>query len=517
MNLCVIPQPKSIKFFGCDPAFELAGGVKVFAEGFGRAAAELDRFIYEDLKMLPEEVTQGVIAFHTDALLGREAYRIKVSENAVDIFASTDRGAFYAVQTLKQLFVSGEMTLPELMIEDEPEFEYRGFMLDCARHFFTKEEVFSFLDITALHKLNHFHWHLTDDQGWRLELYCKLALAQVGGFRAGTDFDRKPHGGFYSQDDVREIVAYARERFITVVPELDSPGHSVAAIAAYPELSCFGRQLSVATHGGVKHDVICVGKETSFEFMKRVWGETISLFGSVTIHIGGNEVPAKRWSICPVCLKRMSDEGIDDPVCLLTYYLNRLSTELKEFSAKPVVWCGGEAVEGIDEETVIEFCGPESSAEGFEKAAGKRKIINACSDAYCFDLPLGKLDLREVFEYDPNMGDNVIGTEACLWTEHVSDFESACIKLFPRLAAFSESAWGKADLSFEDFFSKLDSFCFMLSAYGYSCVKPKRALPSGLSSFIQNARFGTKRLDWQKLHRLFDDRIVKQKAKKSAD
>ena len=262
-----------------------------------------------------------------DSTMRASSYSLDIDKKGVRICAGDEAGLFYAEQTLRQLVPadSAQVTLNRTHIEDWPEFGYRGMMLDVARHFFSVEDVKTVLDIMALHKLNYLHWHLTDDQGWRIEINAYPQLTKVGSMRRrtiigedpngeydeNTPFDETPYGGYYTQDQVREIVEYAAQRHITVVPEIEFPGHAVAALASYPWLSCTGEQYRVRETWDIDDRVYCIGKESTFRFMENVLSEVIDLFPSPYIHIGGDECPDKMWQKCPSCAKRMKAEGLE--------------------------------------------------------------------------------------------------------------------------------------------------------------------------------------------------------------
>ena len=288
------------------------------------------------------------------AQLGKEGYHLLVSPQSVILEAPTPTGVFYALQTLRQLLpasierrqhIPGESwRIAAVEIHDWPRFSWRGFMLDEGRHFQGKETVLQTLELMALHKLSVFHWHLTEDQGWRIQINAYPRLTEVGSVRAGTSrsfagkHDGIPHGGFYTQEDIRQIVAYAAARHITIVPEIELPGHSLAALAAYPELSCTGGPFEVATHFGVYADIYCAGKETVFTFLQNVLDEMLDLFPSSYIHIGGDEAPKKRWKACSDCQKRMQEQGLKDEHTLQVYFTNRILAYLARRGRHAVGW-----------------------------------------------------------------------------------------------------------------------------------------------------------------------------------
>jgi hexosaminidase len=352
----------------------------------------------------------------------------------VRISAADAAGAFRAGQILRQLSLDGP-SLPCLEIRDAPRFPWRGLMLDCCRHFMDPDYVKATIDRIALHGLNRFHWHLTEDQGWRLEIPSRPRLTTVGAVRAGG------HGGFYTADAVREVVAYAAARHVTVVPEIEMPGHCRAALAAYPELSCRREPLPVETGWGVFEDVYCAGDDAVFDFLFEVLEETLALFPSPWIHVGGDEVPRDRWRECPRCLKRVDDAGLDGVDALQSWFLRRVEAWLAERGRTLVGW--DEILEGgLPPRAIVQ------SWRGFEGAqaaarAGHASIVSPTSHAY-FDYPLERIDLERVYGFEPVPEGvdpaRVLGGEANMWTERAPrDVVDA--RIWPRLLAMAERLW----------------------------------------------------------------------------
>lgn len=526
MVLTVIPKPQSMKIKGEKIVFVLTDLVNIIAfDGAENANKDLLSFLKKSFEIVPTGSGKESIIIKIGGEKRAEGYKLTVGYDMVEIEAGDGAGAFYAVQTLKQLLLQSEGKLPEIQIEDFPQYEWRGFMFDCSRYFFPVEDVKSFLDAMALHKLNRFHWHLTDDQGWRVEIYNKLLLSQVGGFRAFTNFGRKPHGGFYSKADIEEIVNYAHERFIKVIPEIDQPGHSVSAIAAYPELSCFERELPVATHTGIKYDVLCVGKESTFDFVFAVLDEVCEMFPDKIIHIGGDEVPTERWKYCPHCQKKMKELGLKNEEGLHTYYLTRIYEYLKEKGFEVIMWNDSSAESKIPNEVVWQ-CWNDSLDQkqmAFQLEKG-RKLINSKSEAYYLDLPYGRVNLKKCYEYDLSCGvsgkaaENLLGGEACLWTEYVPDTKKAGYCTFPRLAAFCENAWSDPkSKSYEEFKKKIPNYFGMLDKLGFLHASLNQAMPKPIRKYGYNLYFERRQLHWQGLHNVIDNRKVRKEAKRRSE
>jgi len=414
----------------------------------------------------------------TLARLGDEGYRLDVSRSRVAIRAYRAAGAFYGIETLRQLlppaiFRQAEMagvawSVPGIAIEDLPRFAWRGVHLDVARHFMPKEFVKKLIDLAALHKLNRFHWHLTDDQGWRLEIKQYPRLTQVGAWRPQTiigrpdrdstkwRFDGQPHGGFYTQDDVREIVAYARARFVTIVPEIEMPGHSQAAIAAYPELGNRGDTLPVWMGWGVDENILNPGDAT-VRFYQNVLTEVMALFPGRWIHIGGDEAPKTQWKASPLAQTRIRELGLKDEDELQSWFTHRMDEFLTAHGRTLVGWDeilqGGLAPNAV----VMSWRGVDG---GIAAAQAGHDVVMAPGSHTYFDHyqsadtvaePLaigGYLPLDTVYAFEPvppaltaSEARHVLGAQGQLWTEYVPDAKRAEYMVFPRVCALAEVLW----------------------------------------------------------------------------
>jgi len=394
--------------------------------------------------------------------LGGEGYSLRVTEAAVALRAARPAGIFYGMQTLRQLllgqFTGGvrppaPLSLPCLDIVDRPRYSWRGFMLDCCRHFFPKKFIMECLDQMALHKLNRFHWHLTEDQAWRVEVKKYPALAAKGGFR---DEKGGLYGGSYSQEDVREIVAYAAERFITVVPEIEMPGHATAALSVYPDLSCTGGPFARMAQWGVFEDVYCAGSEKTFAFLQDVLDEVTELFPGPWVHVGGDECPKKRWNACPRCQERMRVEGLASAEELQSWFIRRVEKHLSSRGKRLIGW--DEILEGglAPEATVMSWRGLNGGIEAARQ--GHDVVMAPTTSAYLdyyqgdprFEPPAigGFLPLKIVYAFEPcppelNAGEaaRILGGQANLWTEYVAGPGHASYMMWPRLAALAEAVW----------------------------------------------------------------------------
>ncbi|MGV3697019.1 beta-N-acetylhexosaminidase [Flavobacterium sp.] len=408
-------------------------------------------------------------------------YFLNIHPNSVSILQSDPLGTFYGIQTFLQLITPGQKTaieIPCLDIKDAPKYAWRGMHLDCARHFFSISFVKKYIDYLAMYKFNTFHWHLTDDQGWRIEIKKYPKLTQVGAYRNGSmvghyndqKYDSLKYGGFYTQQEIKDVVAYAAQRHITVVPEIEMPGHAVAALAAYPQYSCTGGPFEVGKQWGVLDDVFCP-KEETFTFLQNILAEVIALFPSNYIHIGGDECPKTRWKSCPNCQKLIKDKGLKDEHELQSYFVQRIEKFVNSKGRKIIGW--DEILEGglAPNAAVMSWRGTEGGI-----AAAKQKhyvVMTPVSHCY-FDYyqgdsktePLsigGFLPIEKVYALEPTPNElseeeakYILGAQANLWTEYIATPEHVEYMIFPRMIALSEVVWGtsKPD-NFGDFKERL--------------------------------------------------------------
>ena len=407
-----------------------------------------------------------------------EGYRIDISARRAQLTAGDEAGFFYGLQTLFQM-ADQRGNLPCASIEDYPRYRYRGLHLDVCRHFFPVKFIKHYLDWMASCKLNTFHWHLTDDQGWRIEIRRYPHLAQIGGYRTQTQiggfhedpitYEQGRYGGYYTQDEIREVVAYAAERHITVIPEVEMPGHAMAALAAYPELACGHGPKHFETSGrwGVLDDVFCPGKEQTFEFLEGVLDEVLELFPSKFIHIGGDECPRVRWKECPDCQARLTAEGLKDESGLQAYLTRRIGRYLESKGRRLIGW--DEILEGglAPDAVVMSWRGTKG---GIAAARQQHEVIMTPSTYLYFDkkatdsydepvsLSSSLLPLEKVYGYDPSEGiapedqRYLLGVQANLWTEFIWTEGRVSFQLLPRIYALSEIAWSPVERkSWEEF------------------------------------------------------------------
>jgi len=386
-------------------------------------------------------------------------------------------------------YTKNKLSIPTQTIVDNPEFSYRGMHLDVARHMFSVDFIKKYIDMLALLKLNTFHWHLTEDQGWRIEIESYPKLNEIASYRKETlvghyndqphQFDGKRYGGFYTKEEIKDVVAYAKERFVTVIPEIEMPGHAQAAIAAYPELGCTGNSVEVATKWGIFDHIYCT-KENTFTFLETVLDEVLELFPSKYIHIGGDEAPKSNWKTCNDCQKRIKQEGLADEHELQSYFINRMETYLNSKGRQIIGW--DEILEGglAPNATVMSWRGIEG---GIEAAKAKHHVIMTPTSNLYFDYyqsnnpnePLaigGFLPLEKVYNYNPipeeltqDEAQYILGAQGNIWTEYMPTSTQVEYMAFPRITALSEVVWTKeTEKDYVDFIKRLEHFNTRLDA-----------------------------------------------------
>jgi hexosaminidase len=438
-------------------------------------------------------------------IANEEGYSITVSPKEIVIAGSTPKGVFYGIQTIRKAVPEGdnltEISMPTVKITDQPRFGYRGMMLDCGRHFFPISFVKKYIDMLALHNMNTFHWHLTEDQGWRIEIKKYPKLTTIGSKRARTVigrntgiFDDVPYGGFYTQDEAREIVKYAKDRYITVMPEIDMPGHMSGALASYPELGCTGGPYEVLQSWGVYQDILCAGKEQTFKFVEDVIDELLDIFPSKYFDIGGDEAPKSRWAKCPLCQQRIKDEGItaSDGVSaedkLQGYFTKRIE---KYLNSKGRVLIGWDEILGCDVNQSSTIMSWRGAAPGAKAAKEGHDVVMSPTDFCYFDYyqtdktwnePMligGNLPIEKTYGYEPidksltpEEAKHILGVQANLWTEYIGYPDLASYQVLPRMAAVSEVQWMQPDKkNFESFKVRSAKLAKIYDRYGWVYAK----------------------------------------------
>ena len=508
----VIPMPHEIVAAQGSP-FVLKSGVKIlYPEGNAQMQRNAE-LLAEYLKTATgkdfavEAGTEGknaiVLALGVDNK-NPEAYELKVAGEGVTVKGATEAGVFYGIQTLRKslpVAVGANISLPAVDIKDAPRFAYRGAHFDTSRHFFTVDEVKTYIDMLALHNMNRMHWHFTEDQGWRIEIKKYPKLTEIGSKRSETvigknsgKYDGVPHEGFYTQEEAKEIVKYAAERFITVIPEIDIPGHMQAALASYPELGCTGGPYEVWKMWGVSEDVLCIGNDQSLKFLEDVFAELIEIFPSEYIHIGGDECPKVRWVQCPKCQARIKQLGLKSDAKhtkeerLQSYVISHIEKFLNEHGRQIIGW--DEILEGglAPNATVMSWRG---EGGGIEAAKQHHDVIMTPNTYLYFDYyqskdtdnePLaigGYLPVERVYSYEPmpksltpDEQKYIKGVQANLWTEYIPTFSHAQYMVLPRWAALAEVQWSAPEKkNYANFLSRLPRLIQWYDAEGYNYAK----------------------------------------------
>ena len=443
--------------------------------------------------------------------IGEEGYKISINEKGIFIHANNPAGIFYGLQTFRQMLPiskSEKVTLPFMEITDYPRLSWRGLHLDVGRHFFPPTAIKRYIDLMAMYKINVFHWHLTEDQGWRIEIKKYPKLTSVGAWRNKVGFpsnqekgfntdDGKPYGGFYTQEDVKEIVEYARVRNITVVPEIEIPGHSKAAVVSYPEFYCFPDQkLEVRSVAGISDGVYCAGKDETFQFLEDVLDEVMALFPSKLIHIGGDEAPKRNWAKCSNCQRRIKSEGLKDENELQSYFVKRIENYLNYNNRQLIGW-DDVFDEGLAQNsTVMAWRG---MAPGIEAAElGHNVVMTPRMPTYLNRAqsinPVTKHDavnpltshngrvttLQDIYEFNPVPDElkkdavkHIIGVQACLWSEHIPNLKLLEYKAYPRAIALAEVGWTpQHDRDWNDFYKRFTGHLPQLSFYEVEYGQP---------------------------------------------
>ncbi len=489
----IIPKPSEVAV--SDGVFTLNKNVPLQFDANNQDLVRISSFFNKYLQtMYGFKLTENGTGSNTVSLkimhqlnLGDEGYLLKISQNGIVITASAPAGIFYGMQSLKQLLPvdtdAGSLEVQCLDIKDKPRFLWRGNMLDVGRHFFPVSFLKEYIDILAMYKINTFHWHLTEDQGWRIEIKKYPLLTETSHWRDETlvghkgsnqGMDGIGYGGFYTQDQCREIVRYAAERYITVVPEIEMPGHSSAALAAYPNLGCTGGPYKVQGTWGIFKDVYCAGKDETFQFLKDVLDEVMEIFPSPFIHVGGDECPKDAWVECPDCQKRIQDLGLENEHELQSWFITQMDHYLSSKGRRLIGW--DEILEGglAPQATVMSWRGIKG---GIEAAKQNHDVVMSPTDFMYIDYyqskdtenePLaigGFLPVDKVYSYEPipvelnaDEAKHILGVQTNMWTEYIPTTKKAEYMLLPRLQAEAEVAWTPKDKKdFNDFEKRLET------------------------------------------------------------
>ncbi|MCF8297236.1 MAG: family 20 glycosylhydrolase [Saprospiraceae bacterium] len=505
----IIPKPVSLRVE--EGFFTISRSTKVYFDQESEEIKNVGEYFINwfekgsGIKLEISSLPESSIYFTTENApdsLGDEGYLLDISEDKVIVTAKTATGLFYAVQSIRQLLPpdfekhnselkADEYYLPCLKIADKPKFKWRGMLLDCCRHFFDKDFVKRYIDLLAYHKMNTLHWHLTEDQGWRIEIKQYPKLTEIGAWRIEEDSTK--YGGFFTQEDIKEVVEYAASRHITVVPEIELPGHSVAALSAYPEYSCSGGPFKVETRWGVFKDIYCAGNDSTFAFLENILDEVIELFPSEYIHIGGDEAPKFRWANCKKCQARIKEEGLKDEHELQSYFITRIEKFLNSKGKKLIGW--DEILEGglAPSATVQSWRGMAGAIAA--ATSGHDAIVSPTSHAY-FDYSVETTSLEKVYSFDPipdelstEQAKHIIGGECNVWTEHIT-YDNIDAMIFPRILAMSEVLWTyPAERDYKEFHSRVKTHYVRLTDLGVKYGFEAQAVIFDIEYLKENAEF----------------------------
>lgn len=517
----IIPKPK--KAIEKSGRFTLSASTGYYMDAaFAAQEPFLNSLIGKSLQTPPAACAQddAAVKFLKDETLPADGYKLSVTENAITAYAADRGGILYAMQTLRQLFDADlhtgveSLTAPCCEIEDAPRYKWRGMMLDSSRHFWDVAAVKRYLDLMFRNKINVFHWHLTDDQGWRIEIKKYPLLTEIGSKRKDTeihgwkslDMEGKPYGGFYTQEEIREIVHYADERNIMVVPEVDMPAHFAAAMAAYNWLGC--REIPCEVHwffGGFvpKHmnwpdwnRSACAGKETTYEFIFNVLDELAELFPAPYFHIGGDEAPKDEWKKCPECQKRMAENGLKNVDELQGYFNNRVAEHLKQKGKRLIVWNEALKANNLDKSVVGQYWTPQRDRYAEKYVNNGGEMILSKHQAFYFDMYYAQYPLPNTYKFEPEKvgvkpeaQDRILGVEGEVWTEFIGEQEKLDLNTHPRMEALAEVGWTpRESRDFADFMARMHHEELALAQLGVNCAVDEVAIPKGRIKRLRTQR-----------------------------
>lgn len=478
----IIPRPMHSKEIGEKIFFSK----KTVISGEFCEVAEL----FESLIPEAKEAAENSLTFIVDNDIAEEGYKILYDNGNINIFCSSRAGALYGFMTIIQLCL-GNDSFNAVIVDDAPKYAWRGFMLDCSRHFWSMDKLKQILDYMASIKMNVFHWHLADDQGWRIEIKKYPLLTQKGAIRKGTPYsvvhmrDKEStynegeygRGLFYSQDDAREIVRYAAERNIMVIPEIDVPGHASAAIACYPEISCDDRIIDVEPHFGIFKNNLCCSRPESYEFIKTVIDELCDIFPAPYFHIGGDEVESEQWDNCPNCQALMKKEGLKDHVALHGYFNNILVEHLKAKGRRTIGW--NEIIsDNMDKTAIPQVWTTRGAEKAVEWSQNKGKVILTQYNYMYSDMAFSLIPLSKTYNYSPYFegfeDENILGVEMPQWVEYIPNDKKFDFQTFVRLLAVSEVGWTDVrNKHYEDFETRVEKMRPYFKSVGIN-LAPKR-------------------------------------------
>lgn len=493
-SISIVPKP--VRLTAGDAVYQLGTSVGLESGAAGTKAANLLTDFFKTKKIEVNSGSQIKFSIIQNDSLGNEGYTLSVNEAGVSITAGAEAGLFYGVQSLIQLISADGKQIPYVEITDYPRFAYRGLHLDVGRHMFPTDFIKKYIDLMAHHKFNRFHWHLTEDQGWRIEIKKYPKLQEIAAYRNETlighgrdpkNYDGVRYGGLYTQEEIKEIVQYAADRYVTVVPEIELPGHSLAALSAYPNLGCTGGPYEAATKWGVFEDVYCAGKEETFAFLEDVLDEVMMLFPSEYIHIGGDECPKTSWKKCQNCQKRIKTKGLQDEHELQSYFIQRIEKYVNDKGRKIIGW--DEILEGglAPNASVMSWRGEEG---GIAAVKQNHTVVMTPGNWCYFDHyqdtsktePLaigGYTPVREVYSYEPvppqlseTESKFVLGAQGNVWTEYMKTSDHVEYMVYPRACALAEVVWSpKESRDYDNFLQRMKTHVTRLENWNVNYAK----------------------------------------------
>lgn len=414
----------------------------------------------------------------------KDEYEIEIKSSEVSVKFSDEAGKFYAEKTLEQL-KNSRQEIPDCVIKDKPRFLHRGFMLDPCRHFLSVEETKKIIDAAVYLKMNVFHWHLSDDQGFRIESKKFPLLNEIGSHRKNSLFggtnENEPHGGFFTHEEIKDIVSYCKERHIEVIPEIDLPGHTIAIIASYPELSCKKEKIDVCMKQGIFSDILCAGDEKVYEFIFELLDEIIPLFPSEYFHIGGDEVPKKNWKNCEKCNQKLKEENLENFNELQGYFMNRIAAHLSSRNKTPIMW--NDTLKSgkinIDSTVIQHWLHSKNIMDDFVEKGGR--YIESDFFHFYSDYPYHMTPLKKVYNFSAEKTENLLGVETPAWSEYIRDFDKLSYMLFPRICAVAETGWTEnKNKNYDRFYENLKHLYPYFKSMGINPANLKDVNPNPL-------------------------------------
>lgn len=494
LKYSIIPKPQ--RYDTVDGTYTVTQNTAVLCvTEFKKAGMYLSNFLKTN-----KDASDGAIKFNKDDSMRPESYKLRIDNSGITVTASDERGAFYGAVTLKIIILqgkqsSGKAVLNGADIYDYPKYEHRGGMVDDSRHFFGKDAVMHLIDDMAMLKLNKLHWHLSDDQGYRIESEEFPLLNEIASNRkyeylqgAGTMTFMKPGGAenyhhYYKKDEIREVVAYAAERCIDIIPEIDMPGHTIAFIAAYKELSCRKKECEVFGENGITEDILCAGSEETYVFVEKLLKEVCELFPYKYFHIGGDEASKghKIWEKeCPACQKAIADNGLRNGEELQEYFINRVNRMLNDMGKTCIEWNDGIG-DNTDGNIVCHYWIKRSPA-WLKKEATRRKLIVSPTSHFYFDMSYAQISLKKMYKFNPAKAglaghtDSILGIEFESWAEWITDESALQFALYPRIFAMAENAWTEDEkMNYRDFYKRLDFFKGYIKAKGVNFSRVEKS------------------------------------------